>query len=117
MDKDDYSKSVVTTNTEVILKNTDREKPCCSPETENTAKEPSQETDIYKSGCAVCGLPLIYFWENKESTCYFCGQVLQANAGCPEGHFVCGHCHTADAIEIIRNVCLHSQQTDVVDLM
>jgi len=117
MNKDDYSKSFVTTNTEVILENTGREKPCCSPHVESTSKDSSQDTDIYKSGCAVCGLPLIYFWKNKESTCFFCGQVLQANAGCPHGHFVCDQCHSADAIEIIKNVFLRSRQTDMVELM
>jgi hypothetical protein len=126
MDKNDHSKRFVTTNTEVIFEDTDGEKPCCSPEEEkaccspgtgNTAKESSQNTEIYKSGCMVCGAPLIYFWKNKESACYFCGQGLLANAGCPNGHFVCDHCHSADAMEIIKNVCLHSRQTAMVELM
>ena len=114
---DDHSTRFVTTKNEVVFESTDEEKSCCSPETENTGKESSQDTDIYKSGCAVCGLPLIYFWKNKESACFYCGQVLRANAGCPNGHFVCDHCHSADAIEIIKKVCLHSQQTDMVELM
>ena len=126
MDKDDHSKRFVTTNSEAIFDDTDGETPCCSPEEEKSCcspstksadKESSQDTDIYKSGCAVCGLPLIYFWKNKESACFFCGQVLQANAGCPNGHFVCDQCHSADAIEIIKNVCLRSRQTAMVGLM
>jgi hypothetical protein len=84
---------------------------CCSPETD------SSNPGIYKSGCMVCGAPLIYYWKNKESTCYYCGQVLQANAGCPAGHFVCDHCHSADAVEIIKNVCLNSKKSDMVELM
>ena len=86
------------------------ENSCCSPETDGS-------TGIYKSGCMVCGAPLIYYWKNKEGVCFFCGQVMQANAGCPVGHFVCDHCHSADAIEIIKTVCLNSRETDMVKLM
>lgn len=126
MDKDNHSKRFVTNTGEAVFDDTDGETPCCSPMekkpccstgTGSSAKEPSHGNDIYKSGCAVCRLPLIYFWNNKESVCFFCGQVLQANAGCPNGHFVCDQCHSADAIEIIKNVCLHSRQTDMVELM
>ena len=102
MNKENHSKKIILSGAE---------NQCCSPETDNT------NPGIFKSGCMVCGAPLIYYWENKESTCFFCGQVLQANAGCLNGHFVCDHCHSADAIEIIRNVCLNSRQTDMVELM
>lgn len=84
---------------------------CCLPEPDST------NPGMFKSGCMVCGAPLIYYWKNKESTCFYCGHVLQANAGCPAGHFVCDRCHSADAIEIIKNVCLHSQKTGMVELM
>ncbi|MBN2420302.1 MAG: hypothetical protein JXL81_13010, partial [Deltaproteobacteria bacterium] len=84
---------------------------CCSPDTDGT------NPGLYKSGCMICGAPLIYYWENKESTCFYCSRTLQANAGCPAGHFVCDRCHSANAIEIIKNVCLNSRETDMVKLM
>jgi len=124
--KKDHSEEMRPSNAGVIPENIDGEQPCCSPDEEKTCCSPGMEItgrdslqyiDIYKSGCAVCGLPLIYFWKNRESTCFFCGQVLQANAACPYGHFVCDHCHSADAIEIIKTVCLHSRQTDMAELM
>lgn len=128
MDRDDHSKRPVAADAhaQVVVEGSDWEKSCCSPDeervccapgTEGTGGEPSQDTHIYKSGCAVCGLPLIYYWEDKESTCFFCGQVLRANAGCLYGHFVCDHCHGADGIEIIKTVCLHSGEVDMVKIM
>ncbi len=84
---------------------------CCCADPDST------DSGIFKSGCMVCGAPLIYYWKEKESTCCFCGQTLQANAGCPAGHFVCDKCHSADAVEIIKNVCLHSRENSMVDLM
>ncbi|NLD38221.1 MAG: hypothetical protein GX654_15265 [Desulfatiglans sp.] len=83
---------------------------CCPTETGSII-------GIYKSGCLVCGAPLIYYWKNKESRCCFCGEILQANAGCPVGHFVCDKCHSADVIEIIKNVCLQSRESNMVKLM
>ncbi|NLA75631.1 MAG: hypothetical protein GX846_09220 [Deltaproteobacteria bacterium] len=65
----------------------------------------------------VGGAPLVYYWKSKECACYFCGEVLQADAGCPAGHFVCDHCHSEDAIQIIKNICLHSNITDMIELM
>lgn len=101
MTKENHSKEITVSEAEYR---------CCSTETGSTA-------GIYKSGCMICGAPLIYYWKTKESRCYFCGEVLQAIAGCPVGHFVCDRCHSEDAIEIIKKVCLHSNKSDMVELM
>lgn len=69
------------------------------------------------SGCLVCGADLIYFQTNRDLACHYCGQRLPANASCEKGHFVCDACHAADAVEIIRQVCLRSRETDAVALM
>lgn len=101
MTKENHSKEITAS---------EAENQCCPTETGST-------TGIYKSGCMICGAPLIYYWKSKESSCYFCGEVLQANAGCPAGHFVCDLCHSANAVRIIKNVCLHSHKKDMVELM
>jgi hypothetical protein len=86
----------------------------CPPAIENTAPQTGR---LHKTGCLVCGAELIYFETNQDRTCYYCGQIAQANAQCTHGHFVCDQCHRAGAVEIIRNVCLHSQQADMAVLM
>jgi MoaA/NifB/PqqE/SkfB family radical SAM enzyme/SAM-dependent methyltransferase len=70
-----------------------------------------------KSGCMVCGADLAYFRVHETKACHYCGQVVSANAQCTKGHFVCDSCHRADAVEIIRHICLHSQEADAASLM
>lgn len=71
----------------------------------------------HRSGCMVCGAKLIYFETNHNETCHYCGQIMPANTQCAEGHFVCDSCHSADAVDIIKQVCLHSRERDAVALM
>ncbi len=71
----------------------------------------------HRSGCMVCGAELLYFDVERTLSCSYCGRTLRANARCAKGHFVCDSCHSADAVEIIRQVCLNSRETDAVALM
>jgi 7,8-dihydro-6-hydroxymethylpterin dimethyltransferase len=68
------------------------------------------------AGCMVCGRPLIYARDPKERPCAFCGQVFSANSSCEKGHYVCDRCHTEDAVEVIRRICLKTDETDCVRL-
>jgi 7,8-dihydro-6-hydroxymethylpterin dimethyltransferase len=80
-----------------------------------TTATPPEEAHI--SGCMVCGTDLVYLETSQNLPCQYCGRILPANAMCTDGHFVCDECHTADAIEIIRQVCLQSRESDAVTLM
>jgi MoaA/NifB/PqqE/SkfB family radical SAM enzyme/SAM-dependent methyltransferase len=71
----------------------------------------------HKAGCLVCGAEIVYFDTHCEMSCHYCGQRLPANAACEKNHFVCDACHSADAVEIIRHVCLKSREPDAVALM
>lgn len=71
----------------------------------------------YLSGCMVCGDPLIYHKIDTERQCYNCGKIVLANAECEKGHFICDSCHEMDSIEIIKNECLLSKETDASLLM
>lgn len=71
----------------------------------------------HQSGYAVCGAKLIRFETNRSIRCHYCGQVISTNTRCVQGHFVCDVCHEAEALEIIKNVCLHSSEADPVALM
>ena len=61
--------------------------------------------------CMVCGTPLRYFTVEEEQPCHYCGQRLQANAICENGHFVCDQCHLKDGIAVIEHLCLSSTET------
>lgn len=70
-----------------------------------------------KSGCMVCGEPLIYFTGEKEHECSYCGKTFSVNALCKEGHYVCDACHGKDGFQVIENICMHSPETDMTRLL
>jgi 7,8-dihydro-6-hydroxymethylpterin dimethyltransferase len=67
-------------------------------------------------GCMVCGCSLIYTRDPQERQCAYCGVVFRAMETCEKGHYVCDRCHTEDAVEVIRHICLQTAETDVVRL-
>ena len=69
------------------------------------------------TGCMRCGSPLVYLETDEKKRCTFCGRMLTANAVCEKGHFVCDECHGKDALEIVRNICLNTGETDMIALM
>jgi len=71
----------------------------------------------HRFGCMVCGAELIYPDARRNMTCHYCQRDMTASARCANGHFVCDACHSADALEIIRQVCPNSRDTDAVVLM
>ncbi len=85
------------------------------PELEN--KPLSSIVTLRKSGCLVCGAELVYFKTNQKKACQYCGQLIPANAQCTNEHFVCDACHSTDAVEVLKHICLHSQETNAVTLM
>ena len=68
------------------------------------------------AGCMVCGCPLIYERDPQDRRCAFCGMAFSANSGCEKGHYVCDRCHAEDAVEVIRHICLTTDETDSVRL-
>ena len=65
----------------------------------------------------VCGEALVYLETNRDHTCHYCGLTMPANALCAAGHFVCDVCHGKAALDILKQVCLHSREPDAVALM
>lgn len=90
----------------------------CTCQGEKTlTPQPEQINQPFSSGCMVCGAELEYFENGREAVCAYCGKSVIANSSCTNGHFVCDDCHRASAVEIIRQVCLNSRETDAVTLM
>ncbi|MCD6585893.1 MAG: methyltransferase domain-containing protein [Desulfobacteraceae bacterium] len=76
----------------------------------------AQAPDRFAAGCMVCGSPLTYLENNQQKKCAFCGIAKTANAVCENGHFVCDDCHSSSAIDIVRLICLNTDETDMIDL-
>jgi len=100
---------------------------CCAspPEEQNGLSEPvvSLEKPIepprqkQRSGCMVCGSPLVYHNRPSEAACSYCGTKQQTTALCENGHFVCDACHTEDALVVIERVCQQTDATDMISLL
>ena len=71
----------------------------------------------YRSGCMVCGEGLIYPDKELEMVCHYCGQEGNANAHCQNNHFVCDHCHSEDALDVMEHLCQESTETDMLELL
>jgi rSAM/selenodomain-associated transferase 2 len=78
---------------------------------------PAVDRPKHTSGCMVCGAELEYLDIEQKLTCYYCGNDFLGNAVCKARHYVCDKCHAQDALSIIKNVCLLSDDTDMLKLM
>ncbi|MDA8442106.1 MAG: DUF5714 domain-containing protein [Peptococcaceae bacterium] len=68
--------------------------------------------DRHKENCMVCGSDLNHLSQAITGSCIYCGAQEQSYFVCPEGHFVCNHCHADDALLTITKYCLSSTATD-----
>jgi hypothetical protein len=69
------------------------------------------------TGCMCCGSQILYLEQDLEKACYYCGNMSPANAVCEKGHFVCDNCHSGDAVDVVKHICLTTRETDMIDLM
>lgn len=68
-----------------------------------------------KTGCLLCGKPLVYSPEVDECTCAICGNIFDSNAVCENGHFVCDKCH-ASSQEDFLSILRHTDEQSPVKL-
>lgn len=80
------------------------------------APDPVQPEHKFASGCMVCGAPLVYEREPRPRACSFCGMEFAADSVCEQGHYVCNECHARDAVAVIRQICSHSAESDMIRL-
>jgi len=103
---------------ESLMKEVETEPTCaCFAAPEQPSQKPVLNDAPHRSGCLLCGAELLYFDVDRSLSCFYCGRSLPANTQCVNGHFVCDSCHSADAVGIIRQVCLNSREADAVVLM
>jgi len=68
------------------------------------------------AGCLVCGQELAYEEKAQDQTCIYCGQVQSSSMHCPQGHFVCDTCHSANATKMIEIITEKSQGQNPIEL-
>jgi 7,8-dihydro-6-hydroxymethylpterin dimethyltransferase len=116
MEKIDHSKRISFPIINTIHESVGKEATCLLSD-EKTPQETTLSRGSCKSGCMVCGAELIYFETDRNNSCHYCGKDVPTNSQCANGHFVCDVCHRVDAVEIIKQVCLYSHETDSIVLM
>ena len=69
-----------------------------------------------KANCMVCGKDVEYSNEATNAKCHYCGVEEETYILCKDDHYVCNKCHTRDAVEVIENVCLNTDQDDPMEI-
>ncbi len=75
-------------------------------------KENSEKQD----SCRICGNDLFPVIEPAEMICAFCGKAKVAKSTCDENHFVCDDCLNLEIKDVVKQLCLNSEQTDPIAL-
>ena len=70
---------------------------------------------VFRTGCVVCGAPLVYHTDQRAMVCAVCGEEFSSNAECEKGHYVCDRCHS-DGMGAVRAVCMESSSKDPTDV-
>lgn len=67
--------------------------------------------------CLICSQPLVYFQTPQHLTCHICGKDYETLTSCENGHFVCDACHSRRGLEVIKELCLHSESRNPIQIM
>ncbi len=70
----------------------------------------------HKNNCLICGSELIYADNEEDLNCEICGEAFHSKVYCENKHFICDHCHSAGANEVILKKCLQSKSLNPIQL-
>ncbi len=87
---------------------------CCLPDCNASTTPRPEVKSSHKSGCMICGKPIVILTEPKVLACQYCGQEKRVESCCEDGHFVCDQCHIHAAADIITKACLTTKEKDVI---
>ena len=70
---------------------------------------------MHKNDCLICGAELVYLPDTSEQMqCYYCKQLFDSNVSCENRHYICDRCHSSSAVDLIKNYCLATNNSDPV---
>ena len=67
-------------------------------------------------GCLICGKELVYSQSAYKAVCCGCGEKLDTNAACTDGHFICDACHAEEALPVIYYYCTETDSRDPIEI-
>jgi uncharacterized protein len=93
----------------------EEEEPSASADTKNILTPDFPQNDKYiRSGCMICGEPLVYTGEATTKSCDICGEIFQSKVSCVNGHYVCDNCHRGDALDHMEALLIKSTETNPI---
>lgn len=135
----DLGDNVFVINNNGAVTNMDQESSCCAVPPDKSEKESCCSCDTseltpseygkesfcgpdlkpvrHQSDCLVCKSPLRYLTKAEEMCCHYCGIHVLSNARCEKKHFVCDNCHQQDGLDVIRQICSESDESDMIALL
>ena len=75
-----------------------------------------EASGVQTMDCLFCGSELIYGTTPQSLTCGICGQTFEAAIVCPQGHFVCDHCHSLGLLDQVEALLNGSLEADPIRL-
>lgn len=78
-----------------------------------TDNQPSEKIN----DCLICSGKLLYLREPEEMECSICHEKFLSNVRCEKGHYICDKCHSANAVQLILEVCRNTVSNDPVEIM
>ena len=60
----------------------------------------------------VCGGTLAYHEKTVDVTCNYCKKPEHGHITCPNGHYICDHCHNQDAMRVIEEIIYTTKSND-----
>ncbi|TGC08773.1 radical SAM protein [Methanolobus halotolerans] len=63
-----------------------------------------------RSNCLVCDVEVEYLDQAINGRCYYCETEEQTYFLCRNGHYICNKCHSKEALAVIGDVCLSTNE-------
>lgn len=70
-----------------------------------------------QNACLICKKPLVYFENEKNAECHFCGKQFPTHTLCEEGHYVCDSCHAEKGVKAVMDICRSTKSNDPIAIM
>ncbi len=71
---------------------------------------------MMKEECLICGAPLKYLENDRETQCALCHKKERSKTVCEKGHYVCNDCHTSGIDTIIGN-CMGETSKNPIEIL
>ena len=66
-----------------------------------------------RSGCLICGRPVVYTRQSVIYTCRICKAEFEGNAICEAGHYICDGCHASSQADFVKMLAASEEKAPI----